>query len=107
MKLTIVLSTKQNETNWNAFRFANLALKKGDMVSVFLLGEAVEYDKEHEEQFDIKTQIDTFLQSDRAKIIACSTCMKIRHKQSTELCPMGGIADLYSLIVNSDKVLTF
>ncbi len=107
MKLSIILSTNKVETNWNAFRLANLALKKGDKVSIFLVGEGVEYDKFSNEKFDIKTHAEDFFKSDKAKIIACGTCMKIRQQQSTEACPMGGLGDFYSLIVNSDKVITF
>ena len=47
MKLAIILSTKHAETNWNALRLANVAVSKGDTVSVFLTGEGVEYDHEH------------------------------------------------------------
>lgn len=43
MKLAIILSTKNVETNWNAFRLGNLALENGDSVSIFLIGEGVEY----------------------------------------------------------------
>lgn len=107
MKLTIVLSTTYAETNWNALRLANLALKKGDEVSVFLLGEAVEYDKVNQEQFDIKKQVDMFLQAEKAELIACETCMNLRHQQNSKSCPKGGIEDLYSLVATSDKVLTF
>lgn len=107
MKLSIVLSSTHAETNWNALRLANLALKKGDYVSIFLLGEAVEYDKESNEKFNIKQQIDTFLLSDKAKIVACGTCMKLRHQQSTQTCPIGDLEDFYSLVATSDKVLTF
>src|SRR3972149_6953157 len=104
MKLTIVLSTTHAETNWNALRLANLALKKGDEVSLFLLGEAVEYEKTSNIKFNIKQQVDTFLKSDKVKIIACGTCMKLRHQQSTQTCPMGGLEDFYSLVATSDKV---
>lgn len=107
MKLTIVLSTKHAETNWNALRLANLALKKGDEVSLFLLGEAVEYEQTSNNKYNIRQQTDTFLQSDRAKIVACGTCMKLRNQQSTQYCPMGGLEDFYSLVTESDKVLTF
>src|SRR3990167_8431063 len=98
MKLTIVLSTTHTETNRNALRLANLALKKGDEVSLFLLGEAVEYEN---------ASIDTFLKSDKAKIVACGTCMNLRNQESTQTCPRGGLEDFYSLISTSDKVLTF
>lgn len=107
MKLAIILSTKQAETNWNAFRLANLALTKGDEVSIFLLGEAVEYDKVVQEHFDLKGQVDVFLKREKAKIIACGTCMESRDQKESVTCPMGGIEDLYSLVAKSDKVLTF
>lgn len=107
MKLAIVLSTKHAETNWNALRLANLALKKGDKVNVFLLGEAVEYTSASNEKFNIRQQVDAFLKSDNAEIVACGTCMAIRNQESSQECPEGGIEDLYNLIANSDKVITF
>ncbi len=107
MKLTIVLSTKHNETNWNALRLANLAVKKGDEVNLSLLGEGVEYDQTGSEKYNIRQQVDTFLQSDKAKIVACGTCMKLRNQQSTDYCPMGGLEDFYTLVATSDKVLSF
>lgn len=106
MKLIIILSTNQAETNWNAFRLANLALSKGDTVSVFLLGEGVEYGKHSSDQFDITQQVQKFLESN-GQIVACGTCMAIRKQDSTQECPAGGIGDLYNLIADSDKVLTF
>ena len=107
MKLSIILSTKNAETNWNALRLANLAVKKGDEVNLFLLGEGVEYDQTSSEKYNIKQQVETFLQSDKAKIAACGTCMMLRNQQSTDCCPIGGLEDFYSLIATSDKVLTF
>lgn len=106
MKLTIIVSSNLAETNWNAFRLANLALSKGDAVSVFLIGEGVEYGKNTSAQFDITQQVQKFLESD-GKIVACGTCMSIRKQKSTQECPAGGIEDLYNLIADSDKVLTF
>ena len=107
MKLAIVLSTKQAETNWNAFRLANLALSKGDRVTIFLIGEGVEYEQMSSPQFDIKGQAGRFLQSDGAKIIACGTCMAIRKQDSSQECPEGEIEDLYRLVADSDKVITY
>mgnify|MGYP001599451492 CR=1 FL=1 len=107
MKLGIVLSTKHAETNWNAFRLANLSINKGDTVSVFLTGEGVEYDKESSSQFNIKGQVGTFLQSNNSKITACETCMNIRNQKESKECPEGGIEDLYKLIIEGDKVITF
>ncbi len=107
MKLTIVLSTNHAETNWNAFRLANLALSKGDMVTIFLTGEGMEYEQMSSPQFNIKKQVGRFLQSDKARIIACGTCMAIRKQSSNKECPEGKMEDLYKLIVDSDRVVTF
>ena len=106
MKLGIILSTKNEETNWNALRLANLALSKGDTVSVFLLGEGVEYGKHSSDQFDITQQVQKFLESN-GQIVACGTCMAIRKQGSSKECPEGGIEDLYKLVNDSDKILTF
>ena len=106
MKLGIILSTNNTENNWNAFRLANLALSKGDTVSVFLLGEGVEYGKHSSDQFDITQQVQKFLESN-GQIVACGTCMAIRKQGSSKECPEGGIEDLYKLITDSDKILTF
>jgi uncharacterized protein involved in oxidation of intracellular sulfur len=106
MKLTIILTTSNSETNWNAFRVANLALSKGDTVSVFLLGEGVEYGKYNSDQFDITQQVQKFLESN-GQIVACGTCMAIRKQKDSQKCPAGGIEDLYNLITDSDKILTF
>ena len=106
MKLAIILSGSQAEINWNAFRLANLARSKGDTVSVFLIGEGVEYGKHASDQFDITKQVQTFLESD-GEILACGTCMAIRKQKSAKECPAGGIEDLYRLIADSDKLMTF
>lgn len=53
VKLAIILSTNNAEKNWNAFRLANLALKNGDSVGIFLIGEGVEYLQFSSEKFDI------------------------------------------------------
>ncbi len=107
MKLAVVLSTNHAETNWNAFRLANLALAKDDTVTIFLTGEGVEYKKNSSSQFNVKEQVGKFVHSDKAHIIACGTCMAIRKQESTKECPEGGMEDLYALITDSDKVVSF
>ena len=107
MKLAVVLSTNHAETNWNAFRLANLALSKGDMVTIFLTGEGVEYQLSNSPKFNIKEQVEKFLSSDKTKIVACGTCMAIRKQGSIQECPEGGIEDLYRLVFDNDKVVTF
>ena len=107
MKLAIILSSNIAETNWNAFRLANLALSKGDTVSIFLVSEGVEYQQSSSPKFNIKEQVEKFLSSDKAKIVACGTCMAIRKQGSSKECPEGGIEDLYRLVSDSDKVISF
>ena len=106
MKLAIILSTRDVETNWNALRLGNFALNKGDTVSMFLTGEGVEYDKDTSTQFNIKEQLNQFLASSNAKIIACETCMNFRERKDSRECPVGGIADSYHLIADNDQVIT-
>ncbi len=107
MKLAIILSTNNAEKNWNALRLANLALKKEDEVSIFLIGEGVEYESNSSDQFNIKGQVKKFLSYEQSRIIACETCMITRHQVDSKACPAGGIADLYRLIAVYDKVITF
>jgi len=107
MKLGIILSTNNAETNWNAFRLANLALSKGDTVSIFFVSEGVEYQRANSPKFNIKEQVEKFLQSDRAQVLACGTCLTIRKQGSTKECPEGSIEDWYRLVAENDKVLTF
>ena len=96
----------QAEINWNAFRLANLARSKGDAVSIFLIAEGVEYGKHTSDQFNIKKLVEKFLESG-GTIVACGTCMAIRKQKSVKECPAGGIEDLYHLIADSDKMITF
>jgi len=41
MKIGIVVYSNESETVWNAFRFANFALKGGEEVKVFLPGKGL------------------------------------------------------------------
>ena len=107
MKLGIIISQANPETVWNAFRLANFALQEGDEVKIFLVGEGVEYEKASSEKFNIQKQATDFLKSDKARIIACGTCLKSRNQEATNACPMGSMKDLYAIVQECDKVLTF
>ena len=106
MKLAIILSSSHAEINWNAFRLANLALSKDDTVSVFLVGEGVDYEKSSSDQFNIRKQVEQFLESG-GKIIACGTCLAIRKQKGGKECPAGNLEDWYRIVSENDKVLTF
>lgn len=105
MKVGIVISSNDPETVWNAFRFANFALKEGDDVKVFLLGKGVECEKLEDEPFNVPEQMQTFVDSG-GKIYACGTCLKIRESEA-ELCPISTMRDLYEIVKESDRLLTF
>ena len=106
MQLGIIVYSDDSETVWNAFRFANLALKKGDAVSVFLLAKGVECESLDTDKFSVTRQMRDFA-ANGGKIYACGTCLKIRASDSTELCPLSTMEDLYRIVQESDKVVSF
>ena len=106
MKLGIVIYSNDAETVWNAFRFANFALKEGDSVKVFLLAKGVEYESIKSEKFNVMELAKSFLES-KGQIFACGTCLKIRQSEGSEMCPISTLKDLYELVKESDKVISF
>lgn len=106
MKIGIVVSTEEPETCWNAFRFANFSVKQGDEVKVFLIGRGVEYEKTSTTKFDTAAQARDLLRAG-GKILACGTCIKSREQAESDICPISTMKDLYDIVKESDKVLTF
>lgn len=106
MKLGIVLYSTEPETVWNCFRLGNFALQQGDTVQVFLLAKGVEYEASDTEQFKVTEQMRAFVKAG-GKIMACGTCLKLRRQEGTELCPLSTMKDLYEMVKQSDKVVTF
>lgn len=107
MKIGIIISQTNPETVWNVFRLANFALKQDDEVKIFFIGEGVEYETVSSDKFNIREQAAEFLKSERAKILACGTCLKSRNQDATSTCPMSTMKDLYELVQGNDKILTF
>ena len=105
MKLGIIISQTDSETVWNAYRIGTFALEHGDSVRTFLLGRGVESEAEHP-KFNVKEQVQKYIQKG-GQIYACGTCMKSRQMDSTDTCPLSTMKDLYDIIKDSDKVLTF
>jgi len=60
MKILFVISTDDAETSYNAMRLANVAVKKGDEVSVFMLGKGVLYEKNSNEHFNVLEQVNQY-----------------------------------------------
>jgi|SRR5579864_3858932 len=106
MKLGVILSTNDPETCWNALRFANFSLKQKDQVRVFMNGKGVEFQKISTAKFDSVGQADAFLKGG-GKIDACGTCMKSREQAESEMCPLSTLKDLYVIVRESEKVVTF
>ncbi len=106
MKLGIVLYSNDPETVWNAMRVANFARSQQDDVTVFLLAKGVELELLDDANFKVSEQVATF-ESAGGKMMACSTCLKLRNSVGTKLCPMATMRDLYLLIAGCDKIVTF
>ena len=106
MKLGIVIYSNDAETVWNAFRLGVFALKKGDAVRVFLIAKGVECEAIDSNQFKVTEQMRALIDGG-GKILACGTCLKIRHAEGTDICPISTMSELYEIVQESDKVLTF
>ncbi len=77
-----------------------------DEVKVFLTGRGVEYQKISIGKFNTVKQADKLLKLG-GKILACGTCIKSRNQEGTEMCPINTMKDMYDIIKESDKVITF
>jgi len=106
MKLGINIYSTDPETVWNAFRLGVFSLNKSDQVKIFLLAKGVECESIDTEKFNVTEQMNEFVQT-HGEILACGTCLKIRKSEGSEICPLSTMADLYVLINESDKVVTF
>ncbi|MEK7795933.1 MAG: DsrE family protein, partial [Pseudomonadota bacterium] len=82
------------------------ALKQNDTVKAFLLAKGVESENLDTEQFKVADQMREFLKQG-GEILACGTCLKLRDTEGSELCPVSTMKDLYELVRDSDRVVTF
>jgi uncharacterized protein involved in oxidation of intracellular sulfur len=106
MKLGIILETKEYEKAWNAFRFAVAARKKGHVVKMFLMGEAVECESLTHEKFNVAEQFKAFLEAG-GEIKACGTCLVSRNMEGTDACPISTMMDCLAVVEWADKMVTF
>lgn len=60
MKVLFIISSDDAETAYNAMRRANVAVEKGDEVSVFMLGKGDLYQQAGNDQFDVVEQVNQF-----------------------------------------------
>lgn len=106
MKIGVVISTNDAESCWNALRYANFALSQKEEVKVFLAGKGVEYQQVSTDQFNTVEQGEKFLKSG-GTLYACGTCLKSRKQESSDLCPISTMKDLYDMVKESNRVATF
>jgi len=106
MKIGIIISSNDAETCWNAIRYANFALGQKDEVKVFFMGKGVEYQKISTGKFNTVEQAEKFIGAG-GRIFACGTCIKSREQEGSEMCPISTMKDMYDIVKESDKVVTF
>lgn len=106
MKIGVVIATNDAETCWNALRYANFALGQKDEVKVFLTGKGVEYQQVSTNKFNTVEQAEQLLKSG-GTLYACGTCLKSRNQESSDMCPISTMKDLYDIVKESDRVVTF
>ena len=105
-QIGVVISSNDAETCWNALRYANFCLNQKDKVKIFFMGKGVEYRKISTDKFNTVEQAEEFMQSG-GKIYACGSCMKSREQEGSEMCPISTMKDMYDIVKESDRVVTF
>jgi len=105
MKLGIILQSNNPEHIWNTLRLAIASLKAGHAVQIVLMSEGVEIeDITDTTQFDISKRLQQFKDL-KGVILACETCLKVRSKSDSKVCPTTSMKNLVRMIEESDKVL--
>lgn len=106
MKLGIIFSQTEPETVFNALRLANFSLKQGDSVKIFLMGKGVELDQIDDARFNVREQAKSVLDAG-GQFLACGTCLNLRDSKGSEICPLSTLKDMYEVVRDSDRLLTF
>ncbi|TRZ48459.1 sulfur reduction protein DsrE [bacterium] len=106
MKIGIIISSNNAETCWNVLRYANFCLGQKDDAKVFFIGKGVEYQNISSDKFNTVEQAEKFVHAG-GKIYACGTCIKSRNQEGSEMCPISTMKDMYEIVKESDKVVTF
>jgi len=106
MKIGVIISSNNSETCWNALRYANFCLGQKDEVKVFFMGKGVEYQNISTDKFNTVEQAEKCIQSG-GQIFACGSCIKSRGQEGSEMCPVSTMKDMYEIVKESDRVVTF
>jgi len=106
MIIGVIISSNDVETCWNALRYATFCLGQKDEVKIFFMGKGVEYQKMSTEKFNTIEQAEKLMQTG-GKIYACGSCIKSREQEGSDMCPISTMKDMYDIVKESDKVVTF
>lgn len=107
MKFGIILQSNKPEHAWNTFRFGITTLKAGHSAEIFLMSEGSELDSIPDtKDFDISAKVEEFRKL-KGEIYACGSCLELRGKGESKVCPVSTMSDLLKMVENSDKVLVF
>ena len=106
MKLGVILQSNNPEHVWNTLRLGVVSLNAGHSVRIVLFNEGVEIENITDARFDISNKLQEF-KSLNGTLLACATCLKVRSKSESKICPTTTMNDLVKMIEESDKVLVF
>ena len=60
MNMLFIISTPDGETIYNSMRLANVGVRKGDNISVFMLGKGILFEQASTEEFNVMEQVNQF-----------------------------------------------
>lgn len=111
MIIALIIYSNEPETAWNAFRLGNASLAYDDEVKVFLLGKGVEVMNAKSIKYNVVEQAAIFVEHG-GYIMGCELCCNTREDEMPFLkqdlaCDLGSMQDLYALLKDADKVITF
>lgn len=111
MNITIIIYSADPETVWNAFRLGSASLAYDDKVKIFLLGKGVEAMNIKSLKFNIKEQVEIFIEHG-GEMLGCELCCDTREDEMPYLkqdigCALGSMQDLYAIIKEADKIISF
>ena len=94
-----------------AFRLGSASLAYDNEVKIFLLGKGVESMASKSLKYNVKEQAQIFIEHG-GEMLGCELCCNTREDEMPFLkqdigCPLGSMQDLYAIIKDADKIITF
>ena len=75
-------------------------------MKVFLIGKGVEIDLIDTENFKVSEHSESFIKNG-GRIFVCGTCLEIHQLEAPEIYKVSTLKDIYEIIKESDRVITF